>query len=72
MTMHFHLPHPSESLRTLLVVAITFALLLVLFCAAPAGSQIALAGKRGTGTLYLLDKECLSPYFPDATCPAVE
>jgi hypothetical protein len=43
MTLHLHLPHPAESLRTLLLVAATLALLLVLFCASPIHSQTASA-----------------------------
>ena len=40
MPTHFHLPHPSESFRTLLIVVVTLAMALILFCAAPAGSYI--------------------------------
>ena len=36
MPTHFHLAHPSESLRTLLIVVVVLAVALILFCAAPA------------------------------------
>ena len=41
MPAHIRLPHPSESLRTLLVVAVTLAMILLLFCSAPANSLLA-------------------------------
>jgi hypothetical protein len=54
MNLHFHLPHPAENLRTLLVVAVTVALLLVLFCASPIHSQTASADSGQVSALTSL------------------